>query len=144
MMSSLILGPRTIRTFSISYKDSDLDLYVSSSRTREVVTFLMTQNYEFFPGDREGVSTDLESLLAGLEMDGTESFDRGDLIMSYWGWTDASPYRESCIRGVLCFRQREDATLLVQIIAVHDHLPPICSIMGFHSSTCKRSTFVFP
>ncbi len=143
MMSSLILGPRTTRTFSIFYKDSDLDLYVSSSRTREVVTFLMMQNYEYFPEDREGVSTDLETLLAVLETEGTEPFERDDLLMRYSGWANGSPYHDCCIHGVLCFRQCEDATLVVQIIAIHNHLPPICSVMRFHSSTCKRSSFVF-
>lgn len=143
MMSSLILGPPIIRTFSISYKDSDLDLYVSSSRTREVVTFLKTQNYEFIPGERGGLSIDLESVLAYLELDGTDTFDRGDLLVCYSGWTNASPYHESAINGVLSFHHCEDATLIVQIIAIPDHLPPISSIMGFHSSTCKGSIFVF-
>ena len=129
-------------TFSIFYKDSDLDLYVSSSHTREVVMFLRTQSYEFFPGDRTGVSTELESLLTDLETGRTEPLEREDLLMYYSEWTDGSPYHGSCIHGVLCFRHRENETLVVQIIAIHNHLPPICSVMWFHSSTFKRSTLV--
>ena len=142
MMSSLTLGPRTIQTISIFYKDSDLDLYVSSSRAREVVMFLRTQNYEFFPGDRAGASTNLEVLLTDLETEGTKHFETGDLPMYYSGWAN-SPYHKSTIHGVLYFRHRENATLVVQIIAIHNHLPPICSIMWFHSSTCRSSTFIF-
>lgn len=133
------LTPRTIQTISIFYEGSDLDLYVSSSRAREVVMFLRTQNYEFFPGDRAGVSTNLESLLTDLETEGNKHFETDGLPMHYSG----RGYHGTTIHGVLYFRHRENAALVVQIIAIYNYLPLICSLMWFHSSTCKSSTFVF-
>jgi hypothetical protein len=142
---SLLTLASWTRTFSIFYNDSDLDLYVSSSRTREVVMFLRTQNYDFFPGDQAGVSTDLESLLTELETEKTETtepFEREDLRMCHIEWTNGSPYHGPCIHGVLYFRHRENATLVVQVIAIHNYLPPIFSVMWYHSSTCKCLTLV--
>jgi len=138
----IYFSPSLPRTFSIFYKDSDLDLYVSSSHTREVVTFLRTQNYEFFQRDPAGVSSDLESLLIILETetDKIESFESEDSL--FFGWTKGSQYHAPCIHGVLCFRHRHNAALVVQIIAIHNYLLPVFSIMWFHSSTCKRSTLV--
>jgi len=98
--------------------------------------FLRTQNYEFFPGKRADVSTDLESLLTDLEKE-TEPCKNEDYLTGYSGWTKGSPYHGPCIHHVLSFRQRENATLVVQIIATRNFVPPICSVMWFHSSTCK-------
>ena len=128
------------RAFSIFYEDSDLDLYVSSSHVREVVTLLRTQYYEYIPEVRAGVSRDLEDLLTDIEKSGFN--DRDHPVRSYGGWGSDSSYRKSSIRAVLGFRHRGNAARVVQIIAVYDSLPPISSIMWFHSSaseiSCRR------
>jgi len=119
-----------------------LDPYVSSSRTREVVIFLRTQNYEFIPRDRAGSLTDpsLEIFLTKLEQEKRELYNKEVSLGHCSERGDGVHYNDSCIHGVLCFRHRENTTLVVQIIAIYSSIPPICSIMLFHSSTYKNST----
>jgi hypothetical protein len=100
------------------------------------VVFLRTQKYEFVREYWSGGLRDLESLLIDLEISG--SIDQNDLLARYsGGWSEDSDYHASCIHEILSFRHREDPTQVVQVIAVHDQIPPVCSVMWFHSSVSE-------
>jgi hypothetical protein len=130
---------------SIFYPDSDLDLYVSSEHVPQVVLFLCAQDYEFILKGYGGVSRTLESVLTVLEQekkqekaqphDQPHNHDDDRLLGGFPRWDLDPPYSESCIHAILSFRHTQYPTRVIQIIAVFNRLPPISSIMWFHSST---------